>query len=314
MTNNLFKRIFLNLFLIISLAQYTLGQQNGAAIYTDSLGQVFVQANMPAYFFIAPDTSKGSRILIPSKDPKSNPMYFDGNGVHYVRTQDGSTNKSIIFKIYADGVAPRIKLHFKNGVLINSGKRFYVDSGSKADIIANDNLSGVRAVFVSIDGSEFGNTKTILFDKRNDYQIKSYAVDNVGNVSDTLQFRVITAVDSIVKINNIYFDINSSRLRDDSKTELNDFIQVLNEYPELKIELRAHTDCIGDAAYNMLLSERRAESVLNYLVYRGINRSRLTFKGFGDTSPVNECVKGVTCPEAKHQENRRVEFRILPIK
>ena len=197
---------------------------------------------------------------------------------------------------------------------MNSGKRYYVEEGSTADLLVKDNLSGARSVFVSVDGSAFINTKTVLFDKGSDYLVKTYAIDNVGNTSDTVQFRVITAVNSIVKINNIYFDSNSSRIRPESKVELNEFVQVLVEYPEIRIEIRAHTDCLGDAAYNLTLSEKRAEAVVNYLIKKGISNRRLTLRGFGDTNPVNECTKGVTCSDDKHQENRRVEFKILPIK
>jgi len=291
-----------------------MGQQKGAGIYVDSLGQVYVQANMPAYFFIAPENNQEKRILITSKDPESNPMYFDGNGTHYIRTVDGETNRLISFKIFADGIAPKVNLSFKNTLLKNSRKRFYVEVGSKADIIAKDNLSGVQGVFVSIDNEDFTNTKTVVFDKERDYNIKTFAIDNVGNISDTLRFNVITAVDSIVKIRNIYFDTNSSRLRPISKLELDEFAQVLNEYPEIRIELRAHTDCRGDAAYNLNLSELRAESIVNYLIYKGVKKNRLTFKGYGDTNPVNECTKDVICSDEKHQVNRRVEFKILPIK
>jgi len=308
------KRISLKLLLITAFSPLLMGQQKESGFYVDSLGQVYIQANLPAYFFIAPDSKPESRILLTSKDPKSNPMYFDGNGTHYIRTIDAETNKLVSFKVYADGIAPKVNLRFKNVLLKNSRKRFYVEVGSRADLLAKDNLSGVRDVFVSIDDSDFTNTKTVLFDKERDYLVKTFAIDNVGNISDTIQYRVITAVDSIVKIKNIYFDIDSPNLRSASKVELDEFIQVLTEYPEIRIELRAHTDCRGSADYNLKLSEMRAEVVVNYLIEKGINRNRLTFKGLGDTCPVNECTKDVTCTEEKHQENRRVEFKILPIK
>lgn len=299
---------------LVCLSQLAFGQHKESGIYVDSTGQVFVQVNTPVYFFVAPADNQNKRVLIPSKDPKSNPMFFDGNGIHYLHTNDAETNKPISFKIIADGIAPKTTLTFDKGLLMNSGKRFYVDEGSIARVVAKDNYSGVKEVFVSVDGSTYKNTSSISFDKGSDYNVKIYAVDNVGNISDTTEIRVITAVNSIAKINNIYFDINSTRLRPESRTELNEFVQVLNEYPEIKIEIRAYTDCQGDAAYNLLLSERRAEAVTTYLTSKGINQSRLTFKGYGDTNPVNECVKGVTCSDDKHQENRRVEFRILPIK
>lgn len=310
----MYKIIVLKVFLFLVTIQLTLGQQNKSNIYIDSLGQVYVKANVPAYLFISPESRPDSKTLIPTNDPRTNPMVFDGNGIHYLHTQDAVTKQSINFKIYADGIAPKVSIRFNKGLLMSSGKRFYVDEGSTAELIAKDNFSGVKDIFVSIDGSAFTNSKIVSFDKGSDYRVKAFATDNVGNSSDTTLFRVITAVNSIVKINNIYFDINSNRLRPDSKIELNDFVQVLNEYPEIRIEIRAHTDCQGDAEYNLQLSERRAEAVVNYLVQKGISDFRLSFKGFGDTSPVNECAKGVNCSDEKHQENRRVEFKILPIK
>jgi outer membrane protein OmpA-like peptidoglycan-associated protein len=307
------KKTILGLLLIASTL-ITVAQQGEAGLYVDSIGQVYVQANKPAYFFIAPDSKPDSRILVPSKDPKSNPMYFDGNGIHYIRTNDAETNKPVSFKIYADGIAPKVTLHFNQGLLMNSGNRFYVDLSSSAVLRAKDNFSGVKGILISIDGSEFEISNLVFFNNEKDYSVKAFAIDNVGNISDTTQFRVITAVNSIVKMNNVYFDINSSILRPESKSELDEFVKVLTEYPEIRIELRAHTDCRGDAMYNQQLSERRAEAIVNYLILKGIANARLSFKGFGDTSPMNECVKGVNCPDDKHQANRRVEFRILPIK
>lgn len=309
------KKLFLLILFIPVMVPLSKGQQKEAGIYTDSTGQVFVQANMPAYFFISPADNVDQKVLIPSQDPKSNPMYFDGNGTHYIRVQDAESKSPVTFKIYADGIAPKIALKFGSGQLITSGKRFYVEAGSIAEVIVKDNLSGVRDVFASLNGATFSKIgSSINIGRESDNNLQIYAVDNVGNVSDTNTFRVITAVDAIVKINNVYFDINSSRLRPESKNELNELAQVLSEFPELRIELRAHTDSQGDSNYNLKLSERRAEAVANYLVFKGIKSKRLIYKGYGDTCPVNECVKGVTCSEEKLQENRRVEFKILPIK
>lgn len=306
------KKIFF-ISLIIFSFHIALGQQSPSNIYIDSLGQVYVKANVPAYLFVAPENNGNDKIIIPTNDARTNPMIFDGNGIHYLQTTD-ALNKPINFKIYADGIAPKLSIKFQKGLLMSSGKRFYVDEGSVAKLTATDNYSGVQNIFVSIDGAQFTNTAIVSFDKGSDYHVSAYAVDNVGNISNTAEYRVITAVNAIVKINNIYFDINSNRLRPDSKEELNEFVQVLNEYPEIKIEIRAHTDCQGDSQYNLQLSERRAEAVVNYLIQKGIYEYRLSFKGFGDTMPVNECVKGVDCSDEKHQENRRVEFRILPMK
>ena len=73
----------------------------------------------------------------------------------------------------------------------------------------------------------------------------------------------------------------------------------------------SHTDSRGNDDYNMSLSQQRANSVVNYLVGKGISRSRLVAKGYGETRLVNRCANGVECSEADHKKNRRTEFRII---
>ncbi|MHC1702988.1 MAG: OmpA family protein [Tenuifilaceae bacterium] len=309
------KKLLLFSFGIFFVTQLAFGQQKVAGFYVDSMGQVYIQADLPAYFFIAPAENPNEKVLIPSQDPKSNPMYFDGNGIHFIRVLDAESKTPINYKIIADGMAPKVSIKFNKGLLINSGKRFYVEAGSKAMVTAKDNFSGVKSIYGSLNGTSFSPiNESIDIGNESDNVLRVYAVDNVGNISDTAQYRIITAVDAIVKINNIYFDTNSSKLRSEGKTELNELVDVLAEYPEIRIELRAHTDSRGDSNYNLILSQNRAEAVANYLVYKGIYSNRLVYKGYGDSSPVNECAKGVDCSEEKLQENRRVEFKILPFK
>ena len=181
--------LFIIAFLLSS--QFAIGQQDNSNIYVDSLGQVYVKANVPAYLFISPNSNSDERILIPSNDPRTNPMVFDGNGIHYLQTQDATTQKSITFKIVADGIAPKVSIHFKKGLLMSSGKRYYVDEGSVAEFVAKDNYSGAKSVFVSIDGSTFSDSKTVLFDKGSDYRVKAFAIDNVGNISDTMELTAV---------------------------------------------------------------------------------------------------------------------------
>jgi outer membrane protein OmpA-like peptidoglycan-associated protein len=80
--------------------------------------------------------------------------------------------------------------------------------------------------------------------------------------------------------------------------------------PTIKIELGSHTDSRESLKYNQLLSERRAQAAVDYLIEKGIDKDRLTAKGYGKTRLVNECTDGVQCPEEMHQQNRRTEFRI----
>jgi outer membrane protein OmpA-like peptidoglycan-associated protein len=110
----------------------------------------------------------------------------------------------------------------------------------------------------------------------------------------------------------IFFDFDKSEIKSDYQDELDIIVTAMKIYPSLRIQVNSHTDVRGDnKTYNQPLSERRAEATVNYIVSNGIDKSRLKFKGYGETKPVNECVDGVLCSAAKHQENRRSEFIIL---
>lgn len=104
---------------------------------------------------------------------------------------------------------------------------------------------------------------------------------------------------------NVLFGFDSSTLSNEAKTNLDKLVKVLNTYPETNIEVQGHTDSRGSEAYNQELSERRANSVANYLAYEGIERERLTTKGFGELAPKydNDTAEG-------RAQNRRVDFLI----
>ncbi|PLW93382.1 MAG: hypothetical protein C0592_06340 [Marinilabiliales bacterium] len=106
-------------------------------------------------------------------------------------------------------------------------------------------------------------------------------------------------------LRNVYFDFDKSTLRPESTEELDRLVALLNALPEIKIELSGHTDNRGSASYNKQLSEDRAKAVVDYLIQEGIEKSRLTYVGFGFDQPIatNET-------DAGRQLNRRVEFRI----
>jgi outer membrane protein OmpA-like peptidoglycan-associated protein len=113
---------------------------------------------------------------------------------------------------------------------------------------------------------------------------------------------------AVIRMNNIFFDVNKSELKKISFPELNRIVELMKERPTLKIQIGGHTDSDADEAYNLDLSNRRAASVYNYLVKAGIEPARLTSKGYGEAVPQ---VPNTT-PENK-AINRRVEFTILEI-
>ncbi len=149
----------------------------------------------------------------------------------------------------------------------------------------------------------------------------------------TLQF-ALANISAPTLIDNIFYDFDKATLRDSSKTALDKLVELLNENPNITIELAAHTDYKGSNKYNESLSQRRAESVVNYLIAHGIAADRLTPKGYGEERPKKMNRKAVEKhswlkegdeltesfitalkDEKKEEEcnqlNRRTEFQVL---
>ncbi len=123
-------------------------------------------------------------------------------------------------------------------------------------------------------------------------------------------------VGSAIVLKNIFYDYNKATLRDASKNELDRLTKLLTENPTLKIELSAHTDSRGGDKYNEQLSQKRAQSCVDYLIGKGISKDRLIAKGYGETMLIKTDaeiakLKFEDEKEAAHQENRRTEFKIL---
>jgi outer membrane protein OmpA-like peptidoglycan-associated protein/tetratricopeptide (TPR) repeat protein len=108
----------------------------------------------------------------------------------------------------------------------------------------------------------------------------------------------------------IYFDFDKSDIRSDAINAIDSVATVLKNHPDWTVVLSGHADSRGTNEYNLALSQRRANSALRYLSSKGIDRSRIQTKGYGETQLKNNCTDGVPCSEAEHQQNRRVEFTL----
>jgi len=119
-------------------------------------------------------------------------------------------------------------------------------------------------------------------------------------------------IGQVFRLNNVFFDFDKYNLRPESFVELDRVVGFLNEYPNIEIEMSAHTDSKGADEYNMTLSDNRARSVMEYIISKGISKTRIVSQGYGETKPEasNTNADGTDNPEGR-QLNRRVEFRIL---
>ena len=116
------------------------------------------------------------------------------------------------------------------------------------------------------------------------------------------------------RLETIYYDFDQWSIRPDAQPSLDSLITIMKLFP-VHVELSAHTDCRGTAEYNLILSQKRAESAVNYLIGHGIDPKRLTAKGYGEQQLINDCDCSASspCTEKEHQENRRTEFTIIKV-
>ncbi|AZI26012.1 flagellar motor protein MotB [Pedobacter sp. G11] len=118
------------------------------------------------------------------------------------------------------------------------------------------------------------------------------------------------SIGKAIRLENIYYDFDKSNIRPDAAIELDKLVKIMTENPTIWIELGSHTDSRGNDEYNQSLSQRRANSAVQYIIDKGIEKSRITAKGYGESRLVNGCSNGVKCSVADHQLNRRTEFTI----
>lgn len=114
-------------------------------------------------------------------------------------------------------------------------------------------------------------------------------------------------LDKAVVLDNIYYDLDKANIREDAAQELDKLVTILRDNPEISIELSSHTDSRADAAYNLELSQRRAQAAVDYIITNGVDKGRLTARGYGESQLIIEDAE----TEEEHQVNRRTEFKVI---
>lgn len=175
----------------------------------------------------------------------------------------------------------------------------------------SDSKGVINLKFDSIHNYVVNVIKDGFFDYT--YEIDPARFVNGAAITDTIRlFRKESGRKFLLKSIEYYTDM--WRIMPQSEPELNQFVKLLENNPTLKFEISSHTDSRLEDEYNMWLSQKRADSVLQYLVQKGIPKERLVAKGYGETQLLNHCANGVNCTEKQHLVNRRTEFKILDYK
>lgn len=156
--------------------------------------------------------------------------------------------------------------------------------------------------------------KSDYFATRREFTTKDKSVDkdDLKEFITNVTFETEILMDPIVLekaivLNNIYYDLDKAEIRSDAALILDSLVQIMNDNPEISIELGSHTDSRAPDDYNMDLSQRRAKSAVDYIISQGINKKRIVAKGYGETKLIVPSAE----TEEEHQRNRRTEFKVL---
>ncbi|MCX2474154.1 OmpA family protein [Pedobacter sp. MC2016-05] len=212
-------------------------------------------------------------------------------------------------------------------------KEFFNISGILTDCKTKLPLAGATVSFSNIENNQKQTTGTngkYIFRTDSKRPLKLlFAKDNYFSITKNYSFEELAKADTMIykdyclspfklgipiALDNIYYEFNSAELTEPSKKVLDFLIPIMEDNPEMKIELGSHTDNIGADEYNLNLSNERAKSCVDYLVSKGISESRLTSKGYGESMPIapNEIGKGKKKkdnPDGR-AKNRRTEFKV----
>lgn len=197
-----------------------------------------------------------------------------------------------------------------SAVVVDGYATFILIKGNDYDIV------GQRSRYMTRRANF--NAACYLQDPKKVFCVSGMTIENVTKQSDgsdlvegAIALKKIKLNDSF-KIENIRYDFNKSEIRPDAANELNNLVQILMDNPNIVVELGSHTDSRASEGYNLNLSQKRAESAVDYIIKRGkIPSNRITARGYGETKLLNKCNDGVTCNEAEHALNRRTEIRIM---
>ncbi|MGI9550913.1 MAG: OmpA family protein [Aurantibacter sp.] len=231
----------------------------------------------------------GSLFALDKTTDRPVPVLRDGNRIQY----DALPNREYSIKGSKQGyhdktvLLPIGRLQGENRISV----KVELEKISPVDLLVIENISGKRQNFVLADS-------ITLFDGTEDQLQTSLAAKNVP-------------VGQVIRISNIYFDLDKSFIRGDAEIQLDRLVALLGKYSHITLAMDSHADSRASDNYNNALSQRRVKATTKYLVEKGISTDRLLQYHFGERNLVNDCGNDVLCTEAQHQFNRRTEFEIV---
>ncbi|GAA0553462.1 OmpA family protein [Chitinophaga japonensis] len=225
--------------------------------------------------------------------------YFNAAAGMLVFSSDGGTGMGGYDFFYSKGNIDNWEMPVNFGYPVNSVKDdiYFTSKGTADNILQDVWLASDRSAVCCLE--LFSLTKTV-------------PVPEVVKVEEPPVVKEEPPVETPTVLENVYYDFNVATLKPESYPALDVLVDMLKEHPGMRIEISAHTDSKGTDAFNQRLSEERAKNCVKYLLSKGVEESRLEYKGYGATRPIapNEHPDGTDNPEGR-QQNRRTEFKVL---
>ena len=159
------------------------------------------------------------------------------------------------------------------------------------------------------------NTKYLMKTDKEGYLVNCYSFKTPDASREEYELKTPVTLEKLalntkLEVENVYYESGSAEITTQSARELDKVVQFMLDNPGIKVELGAHTDAQGPASSNKTLSAKRAKAARDYIVSKGIDASRISSKGYGESQLINKCKDGVECTKSEHAANRRTEIKI----
>jgi peptidoglycan-associated lipoprotein len=251
----------------------------------------------------------------------------------FTSNRDGGKGDDDVYTFINDDPNLKVVNYFLQGITYNMRKDSTREILADTKVSLLDQGGDVMQEFTTGNDGKFlfrvyENENYVLLGDHDGYIVKRQPYTTIGKsvpleslkelvTTITLDTTLVLdrkAKNALFVLKNIYFAYDKADINQESAKELDKLVDILNDNLDIKIEMGSHTDSVASDSYNIELSQRRAESTVNYLIRKGIATERLTAKGYGESKPIarNTNPDGTDNPEGR-QKNRRTEFRILEI-
>jgi OmpA-OmpF porin, OOP family len=240
----------------------------------------------------------------------------NGERGYYSHEERQPRNTTKIYEITVpEELRPKFRSNVVKGIVRDSQTKkplkskvelYDIQKNELTAVVNSDSVSG-QYLIVLTQGADYA-----LYISAKEYLFKSLNF-NYENEADPKPVVIDVDLDkanagAVAILNNIFFDVDKFDLKEKSLTELDKVVRFLNENPSIKVEISGHTDDTGSATYNLQLSQKRAQSVADYLSKTGLDPKRVKQVGYGSQKPLQP-----NDTEENKQINRRIEFRIIPL-